>query len=121
MTDNVVYISHGKKRRTHKQYVDVLLRNSANGEALPYAVCWVDGRIYFIDEILSQTIVPKMPLGTWAWARRYEIRLADHVTTLTVEHYPDNQAIGELSYNRWWVNAFDYRDCSKRTREEGKP
>lgn len=112
--NTIVSIQNGKRRRTHKQYVDVLLRNTASGEALPYAICWIDGRTFFIDEILGTTLVPKMPFGTWIWARRYEIRLADHITTLTMEHYEDNQAIGELSYTRWWVNAYDYRDCATK-------
>lgn len=114
MSIEVVHISEGQKKRTHKQYVDVLLRNTSSGEAMPYAVCWIDGRTFFIDEILGTTLVPKMPFGTWVWARRYEIRLADHITTLTMEYYEDNQARGELSYTRWWVNAYDHRDCTKR-------
>ena len=114
MTDNVVHIASGKRRRTHKQYVDVLLRNTSNGEDVPYAVCWVDGRTFYIDEIINTTLIPKMPIGSWAWARRYEIRLADHVTNLTMEYYEDNQAKGELSYTRWWVDAYDYKDCAKR-------
>lgn len=114
MSIDVVHISEGQKKRTHKQYVDVLLRNTSSGEAMPYAVCWIDGRTFFIDEILGVTLVPKMPLGGWAWSRQYEIRFADHATILTMEYYEDNQAKGELSYTRWWVNAYDYRDCAKR-------
>lgn len=114
MTDNVVHIASGKRRRTHKQYVDVLLRNTSNGEDAPYAVRWVDGRTFYIDEIINTILIPKMPIGSWAWARRYEIRLADHVTNLTMEYYEDNQARGELSYTRWWVDAYDYKDCAKR-------
>lgn len=109
----------GRKRRRHKQYVDVLLRNTASGEAVPYAVCWVDGRTYFIDEILNVTQIPKVRYGTWTWAREYEIRLADHTTKLTMEYYEDNQARGELSYTRWYVNALDYKDCAK-TRKQVK-
>ena len=43
----------GKTRRVHKQYVDVVARILAGGQVVPVTVCWVDGRCFTIDEIVS--------------------------------------------------------------------
>ncbi len=45
----------GKTRRVHKQYVDVVARILAGGQVVPVTVCWVDGRCFTIDEIISTT------------------------------------------------------------------
>ena len=45
----------GKTRRVHKQYVDVVARILAGGQVVPVTVCWVDGRCFTIDEIVSST------------------------------------------------------------------
>ena len=45
----------GKTRRVHKQYVDVVARILAGGQVVPVTVCWVDGRCFTIDEIVSTT------------------------------------------------------------------
>ena len=96
----------GKEYRTHKRYVDVLVRNTVDGQQIPYAVCWVDGRTFKIDEVIEVH-------GAWpstsrdeskfSWVTRYDIRMGHHETEIYQERYPDNLNQGEGAYVRWWV------------------
>ena len=96
----------GKEYRTHKRYVDVLVRNTVDGQQIPYAVCWVDGRTFKIDEVIEVH-------GAWpstsrdeskfSWVTRYDIRMGHHETEIYQERYPDNPNQGEGAYVRWWV------------------
>lgn len=102
----------GREYRTHKRYVDVLVRNTVDGQQIPYAVCWVDGRTFRIDEVIEVH-------GAWpstscdeskfAWVTRYDIRMGHHETEIYQERYPDNPNQGEGAYVRWWVCEIESR------------
>ena len=82
----------GKTRRVHKQYVDVVARILAGGQIVPVAVCWVDGRCFTIDEIVSTTGFGLTVHG---------IRTATYNQT---RERPDGS---QAHLMRWWVWAFD--------------
>ena len=78
----------GKTRRVHKQYVDVVARILAGGQVVPVTVCWVDGRCFTIDEIIST--------------------IGGHATELYLEDQTRERADGSQAHvMRWWVWAFD--------------
>lgn len=96
----------GVARRVHKQYVDVVARISSSGSVLPVAVCWHDGRCFYIDEILSQSGFGINVQGYRTCT--YEIRFGAHATQLNLEHYhKDDPVHGPKDRLRWWVWAFD--------------
>ena len=109
--DGTVYIVDGKPARRYKRYVDVLARHTSLGGIIPYAVCWVDGRTYFIDEILN--VDDPWPDCKGHWQVRYTIRLADHVTELHLEQAIRDKGSDEIAKERWWVMAVEYRDRLK--------
>lgn len=96
----------GVARRVHKQYVDVLARICAGGSVVPVAVCWLDGRCFYIDEILGQE-----GFGIDVQGYRtstYRIRFGGHETELNLEHFHrDDPVLGPQDRLRWWVWAFD--------------
>lgn len=102
---------NGKSVRQHKRYVDVLLRHTSLGGMIPYAACWVDGRTYFIDEILN--IEDPWLDCRGHWEVKYTIRLADHVTDLYLEQIIRDKDPNEIAKERWWVMAVEYRDCNR--------
>lgn len=106
-----VYIVDGKPTRRYKRYVEVLVRHTSLGSIIPYAVCWVDGRTYFIDEILN--VDDPWPDCKGHWQIRYTIRLADHVTELNLEQAIRDKGSEEIAKERWWVMAVEYRDRPK--------
>ena len=86
----------GKTRRVHKQYVDVVARILAGGQVVPVTVCWVDGRCFTIDEIISTTGFGLM------------VRFGGHATELYLEDQTRERADGSQAHvMRWWVWAFD--------------
>lgn len=89
-------------RRCHKQYVDVELRATMDGEIVPFAVLWPDGRRFEIDEIVSVGEVG--PLLLEARNQPYELRFGGWITTMYLERAtrPDGAPI-----MHWWVWAFD--------------
>lgn len=103
-----IYIVNGKSTHRYKRYVDVLARISAEGLITPYAVCWVDGRTYYIDEIVK--VGNPYPDIYGNWQRAYTIRLAEHETTINMEQPFMDKDSDEPSYARWWVYAIEYRD-----------
>lgn len=96
----------GKTRRVHKQYVDVVARILAGGQVVPVTVCWVDGRCFTIDEIVSSTGFGLTVHGVRT--ATYKVRFGGHATEL----YLEDQACGrpdgsQVHVMRWWVWAFD--------------
>ena len=73
----------GKTRRVHKQYVDVVARILAGGQVVPVTVCWVDGRCFTIDEIISTTGFGLMVHGIRT--ATYKVRFGGHATELYLE------------------------------------
>lgn len=96
----------GKTRRVHKQYVDVVARILAGGQVVPVTVCWVDGRCFTIDEIVSST-----GFGTTVHGVRtatYKVRFGGHATELYLEDQACGRPDGSQAHvMRWWVWAFD--------------
>ena len=78
----------GKTRRVHKQYVDVVARILAGGQVVPVTVCWVDGRCFTIDEIVSSTGFGLTVHGVRT--ATYKVRFGGHATEL----YLEDQACG---------------------------
>ena len=68
----------GKTRRVHKQYVDVVARILAGGQVVPVTVCWVDGRCFTIDEIVSSTGFGLTVHGIRT--ATYKVRFGGHAT-----------------------------------------
>ena len=91
----------GKTRRVHKQYVDVVARILAGGQVVPVTVCWVDGRCFTIDEIVSTTGFGLTVHGirTATYKVRFELYLEDQA-----RERPDGL---QTHVMRWWVWAFD--------------
>lgn len=105
---NSVHIVNGKPTRRYKRYVDVLARYTSRGDIVPYAVCWIDGRTYFIDEVLQ---VNRPWLDTaGCWQVKYSVRLASHTTDLYLEQTIRDKDSDEIAKERWWVMAIEYRD-----------
>ena len=73
----------GKTRRVHKQYVDVVARILAGGQVVPVTVCWVDGRCFTIDEIISTIGFGLMVHGIRT--ATYKVRFGGHTTELYLE------------------------------------
>lgn len=96
----------GKTRRVHKQYVDVVARILAGGQVVPVTVCWVDGRCFTIDEIISTTGFGLMVHGIRTAI--YKVRFGGHATELYLEDQTRERADGSQAHvMRWWVWAFD--------------
>lgn len=103
--DQTIRIVKGQRAYTHRQYVDVLIRNTADGQWLPFAVCWVDGRVFYIDEIMEEHSIGIKRHG--CWTKRYDVRFGGYETQLYLDHHSDNDTLGEPAYTRWWVSAID--------------
>lgn len=86
----------GKTRRVHKQYVDVVARILAGGQVVPVTVCWVDGRCFTIDEIISTTGFGLMVHGIRTATYKVRLRARDRV----VSGGPDARAGGRLAGTR---------------------
>ena len=96
----------GKTRRVHKQYVDVVTRILAGGQVVPVTVCWVDGRCFTIDEIISTTGFGLTVHGIRT--ATYKVRFGGHATELYLEGQTRERADGSQTHvMRWWVWAFD--------------
>ena len=96
----------GKTRRVHKQYVDVVTRILAGGQVVPVTVCWVDGRCFTIDEIISTTGFGLTVHGVRT--ATYKVRFGGHATELYLEDQTCERADGSQAHvMRWWVWAFD--------------
>lgn len=96
----------GKTRRVHKQYVDVVARILAGGQVVPVAVCWVDGRCFTIDEIVSTTGFGLTVHGIRT--ATYKVRFGGHATELYLEDQARERPDGSQTHvMRWWVWAFD--------------
>ena len=86
----------GKTRRVHKQYVDVVA----------VTVCWVDGRCFTIDEIVSTTGFGLTVHGIRT--ATYRVRFGGHATELYLEDQTRERPDGSQAHlMRWWVWAFD--------------
>lgn len=88
----------GKTRRVHKQYVDVVARILAGGQVVPVTVCWVDGRCFTIDEIVSTTGFGLTVHGIRT--ATYKVRFGGHATELYLED-PDART------TRWFAGPSD--------------
>ena len=96
----------GKTRRVHKQYVDVVARILAGGQVVPVTVCWVDGRCFTIDEIVSTTGFGLTVHGIST--ATYKVRFGGHATELYLEDQTRERPDGSQAHlMRWWVWAFD--------------
>lgn len=103
-----VYMSHGRQVHRNKRYVDVLARHTFDGVIIPYAVCWIDGKTYFIDEIVR--VDDPWPDHHGCWQVRYVIRLAGHETDLYLEQIIRDKESDKIAKERWWVMAIENRD-----------
>lgn len=109
---------HGKELYAHKRYVDVLVRNTAEGQLIPFAVCWIDGRTFLIDEVLEMHRAwpsPSRDESKFYWITRFDVRIGQHKTEIYQERYPDNPDQGENAYTKWWVHALDFRSQKMRS------
>ena len=99
----------------HKQYVDVVARILAGGQVVPVTVCWVDGRCFTIDEIISTTGFDLMVHGVRT--ATYKVRFGGHATELYLEDQTRERADGSQAHvMRWWVWAFDHTLEGERRR-----
>ena len=86
----------GKTRRVHKQYVDVVARILAGGQVVPVTVCWVDGRCFTIDEIISTTGFGLTVHGIRT--ATYKVRFGGHATELYLEDQTRERADGSQAH-----------------------
>ena len=107
--------TEGKTRRVHKQYVDVVTRILAGGQVVPVTVCWVDGRCFTIDEIVSTTGFGLTVHGIRT--ATYKVRFGGHATELYLEDQARERPDGSQTHvMRWWVWAFDHTLEGERRR-----
>ena len=100
-------IRDGVQRRIHKEYVDVVARFAKSGDFEPIAVCWKDGRIFRIDEILETGVFSPLKYGKQVL--KYRIRFGDHEPELYLERHEARPMNGEPESLKWWVFAFDHK------------
>lgn len=110
-----IFIENGRRCHKHRQFVDVLLRNNADGTYIPFAICWVDGRTFIIDEILEESYAGQKRHGKWT--RRYDVRIGERETALYMDHHDDDNFAGDHARTQWWVYAIDYRDRTTTQKE----
>lgn len=101
----------GRSVRTYKRYVDVLVRHTAYGSMIPYAICWVDGSTYFIDEVMN--VNDPWPDCRGHWQVKYHIRLGEYETDLFLEQAVRDKDSDEIAKERWWVMAIEYKYKSR--------
>ena len=90
----------GKTRRVHKQYVDVVARILAGGQVVPVTVCWVDGRCFTIDEIVSTTGFGLTVHGIRT--ATYKVRFGGHATELYLEDQACGRPDGSQTHVMRW-------------------
>ena len=78
-------------KMVYKKYVDVILRDYADGTIIPLAVWWNDEKLYKIDRVLD--IRPAASLKAGGAGIRYTCRIQNHQTYLFLEE------------NKWFVEA----------------
>ena len=73
---------------------------------VPVTVCWVDGRCFTIDEIVSSTGFGLTVHGVRT--ATYKVRFGGHATELYLEDQARERPDGSQAHvMRWWVWAFD--------------
>lgn len=78
----------------------------AGGQVVPVTVCWVDGRCFTIDEIVSSTGFGLTVHGIRT--ATYKVRFGGHATELYLEDQARERPDGSQAHlMRWWVWAFD--------------
>ena len=98
-------VQDGQPRRVHRECVDVVVRCGRHGEIEPVAVCWKDGRCFYVDEVMGQT--PFSPSHHGRRTMTFDVRFGGHETQLYLEHRPANAAAGTSDRFVWWVYSFD--------------
>lgn len=97
----------------------MIARFAKDGDFEPIAVCWKDGRTFFIDEILE--IGAFGPPKHGKREMRYRVRFGDHETELYLERRDGRPMTGELETLRWWVLAFDRKASASQAAGAGEP
>ncbi|MGI6535241.1 MAG: hypothetical protein ACOX12_02315 [Eggerthellaceae bacterium] len=95
----------GKRRRVHREYVDVYVRMGRDGDVDPVTVSWRDGRSFHVDEVLDPGQFG--PLRRGKQQRCYRVRFGGHETNLYLERREGIAALDEPPELRWWVYAYD--------------
>lgn len=90
---------------THKErrYVDVVARWRDDGQVMPLAVCWPDGRTFQIDEVLGSPAANAFSSASEI-TLRYKVRVGGRVTNLFLE-----KSGGTRPALRWYVEALPGR------------
>lgn len=97
--------SRGRRRRVHKEYVDVVCRLTRDGAVEPVTVMWRDGRCFTVDEVLEYGCYGEETRGVRQ--ARYRVRFGGHETDLYLERRDAVDEVGEPEDLRWWVFAYD--------------
>ena len=84
----------------------MIARFAKDGDFEPIAVCWKDGRTFFIDEILE--------IGAFGPPKHGK-------RELYLERRDGRPMTGELETLRWWVLAFDRKASASQAAGAGEP
>ena len=110
-------VVNGKRRRVHKEYVDVIARIAGDGRVLPLRVCWRDGRSFAIDQVLERIGCASARRGMTT--ELFRIRMGDRETELYMEHHAGTPGI-DGPHTRWWVYALDALPVAKPATSPGR-
>lgn len=106
-------MADGSRARVHRANVDVVAHFGRDGSLVPVCVQWLDGRSFFVDEVLDY-----LPFGAPQRGRqtaRYRVRFGGHETDLYLERRLPRPEVSEPERLVWWVFA---RDMTKRRSAE---
>ena len=90
--------------RARKRYVDVLMRLTDEGSFDPVAVMWPDGRAFRISKATERGSFG--PSFRGVSTARYGVRIGERKTSLYLESWEGDRALGLPPVLRWWVEAF---------------
>lgn len=98
-------VKDGKPRRVHREEVDVVVRFRKGGEVEPVAVCWKDGRSFYVDEVVA--VLPFGPARAGRRTMRFDVRFGGHETQLYLEHRLEDIVARRPDSFVWWVYSYD--------------
>ena len=87
-----------QQEKNRRVYVNVLVEFGTDGQMLPRAIHWEDGRTYGIDRVLDVRAAHAMRSG--GQGDRYTVRIGGRETYLFFEHSGE---YGDQNPGKWFV------------------